>query len=335
MVSDRPTVRVALPWLHEAIDEARTAGTLPAMSALRWLAGRGNTARPRTGDWREWLLGGVDATTFGEFRRWPAGPSLAAAAGAGVGTAPGWAVAQPVSLAAGLDHVRMAPLAEATPSPPEAEQLAATVRAHFAGDVFDLVDFLDGAWLVRCAEPIDCTTHDPATLAGRNIHDYLPSGRDGARMRSRMNEIQMVLHDHPVNERRTSTRAAPINALWIWGFGAFAASPQDLPATTRWVLQSDDLWLRSFWRAHGGAERPLGAPGPGGGNLLMAMTQLPTIDPGEALAEIDSSLLGRLCRSMQAGEWRSLEIHDGARVHTLDRHARLRAWRRPVAREYL
>jgi hypothetical protein len=335
-VSDRPTVRVALPWLHEAIGEARTTGTLPAMRALRWLAGRACATAPTQRDWREWLLGGVDGPTLTEFCRWPAGPSLAAASGAGVpGSAPGWAVAQPVHLAAGLDHVRMAPLADAAPSAPEAEQLAATVRAHFAGDFFDLVDFVDGAWLVRCTEQVDCTTHDPSTLAGRNIHDYLPSGRDGARTRSRMNEIQMVLHEHPVNERRTSTRAAPINALWIWGFGAFETAPRALAAAGRWALQCDDLWLRSFWRAHGGAERPLGAAGPGDGNVLIAMTQLPTTEPGEALAEVDSGLLGRLRRSMQAGQWRSLEVHDGACVHTLDRHARLRAWRRPAALEDL
>lgn len=325
----RPSVRVALPWLHEAVGEARRAGTLPAMSAQRWLAGRGKPAPPTQGDWREWLLGGVDATTLAEFRRWPAGPSLAAAAGAGVGTAPGWAVAQPVHLAAGLDHVRMASLADAVPSPAEAEQLAATIRTHFAGDVFDLVDFLDGAWLVRCTEPVDCTTHDPATLTGRNIHDYLPAGRDGARMRSRMNEIQMLLHDHAINERRTSTRAAPINALWLWGFGTFDAAPQELDAARRWVLQSDDLWLRWFWRVHGGAELALGASADR--DTLIAMTQLPTADAGEALAEVDSSLLERMRRSVQAGEWHSLEIHDGVRACTLDRHARLRVWRRPAA----
>jgi hypothetical protein len=327
----RPRVRIALPWLHEATAEARTTGTLPEMTAMRWLAGRGQAARPSHADWREWLLGGADATALDEFRRWPAGPCLAAASGAGPGTAPGWALAQPVHLAAGLDHVRMAPLADAVPSAAEAEQLAATVRAHFAGDFLDLVAFVDGAWLVRCAEPIDCTTHDPATLAGRNIHDALPAGRDGARMRSRMNEIQMVLHDHPVNERRANTRAAPINALWLWGFGTLETVPRGLAATRQWLLRSDDLWLRTFWRTHGGAERPLGADGFDEGDLLLAITQLPTAEPGEALAEIDSSLLSRVCRSMQVGAWLGLELHDGARVYSLDRHARLRAWRRPAS----
>jgi hypothetical protein len=324
-------VRVALPWLHEAVAEARAAGTLPSMAALRWLAGRGNATRAPQGDWRAWLLQGVDGSMPAQLRRWPAGPSLAAAVGAGVDTAPAWAVAQPVHLAVGMDHVRMAPLADAVPTPAEAEQLAATVRLHFAGDVFDLLEYVDGAWLVRCVEPIDCTTHDPAALAGRNIHDYLPAGRDGARMRSRMNELQMVLHEHPVNERRTSTRALPVNALWLWGFGTYTAAPPVLAAARRWVLQTDDLWLRSFWQVHGGDERPLGAAGAQQGNALIAMTQLPTGEPGEALAEVDSSLLARLCRAVQARELQGLELHDGLRVHALDRHSHLRIWRRSVA----
>jgi hypothetical protein len=330
-------VRLALPWLHEAIVESRSGGTLPAMGAYSWLAGRGNATRAPQAGWRDWLLGGVDSSMRSSLKAWPAGPALAAAAGAGSATALAWAVAQPVHLAAGMDHLRLAPLADATPSVTEAEQLADTLRAHFAGDVFDLLDFMDGAWLVRCVDTIDCATHDPATLAGRNIHDYMPAGQDGARVRSVMNEIQMLLHEHPVNARRASSRSLPINALWLWGFGTFREMPEPLPAASEWVLQTDDLWLRSFWRIHGGAERPLGSGGDGADHRhsLVAMTQPPTTDPSEALAEVDSSLLSRLCRAVQAGDVGMLELHDGSRVHTLDRHSRLRFWRRPLTHERL
>lgn len=329
-MSARPRIRVALPWMHEAIAEARGDGTLPPMPEWCWLAGRGNATRAVEGDWREWLLAGVDATAVAALRRWPAGPTLAAAAGAGARVAAGWAVAQPVHLAAGIDHVRMAPLADATPSPAEAELLAATLRTHFSGDLFDLVDFVDGAWLLRCIEDIECTTHDPASIAGHDIHDHLPAGRDGARVRSLMNEVQMVLHEHPVNERRAGTRALPINALWLWGFGAMNPAPPALPAIDGWTLSTDDLWLRHFWRVHGGAERSLGGARTEPGDALVAVTQRPTPEPAEALAEVDSSLLGRLCRTVQTGDIQQLEVYDGSRVHVLDRHSYLRIWRRPV-----
>jgi hypothetical protein len=331
-MSTKPSIRVALPWLHEAIAEARDANGLPSLASLAWLAGRAQSTRAPQADWRQWLLGGVGPVAVDALRRWPAGPSLAAMAGAGAGTVSGWALAQPVHLATGMDHLRMAPLADAVPSPAEAEQIAATLRGHFPADVLDLADFVDGAWLVRSVEPLDCATHDPCALAGRNIHDYMPSGAHGGQVRSVMNEIQMLLHDHPVNQRRAATRALPINALWLWGFGRFDAAPEPLDGATRWTLQTDDAWLRAFWRIHGGAERALGEAGTAwAGNALIAMAHPPTTDPTESLAEVNSSLLTRLCRRVQSGELHSLALLDGARVHVLDAASRFRFWRRPAA----
>ncbi len=330
-MSGNRRLRIALPWLHDAIVEARTEGTMPPMSAWCWLAGRGDAMEAPAGDFRDWLLGAVDASAAAELERWPAGPCLAAAAGAGPDATPGWAVAQPVHLAAGLDHLRLAPLADACPSPVEVEQLAGTLRAHFVRDEFDLVGHLEGAWLVRCPRRLQCQTADPAALVGRNIHDHMPAGPDGAHVRSLMNEVQMVLHDHPVNQRRASTRALPINALWLWGFGTFTAPPPPLFATSPWRLQSDDLWLRAFWRTHGGKERALGEAGEAAEtNALVAMLQPPTTDAGEALAEVDSSLFSRLRHAVQGGDPRSLEVHDGRRVHALDLRSRYRIWRRPA-----
>jgi hypothetical protein len=334
-VTAKAQVRVALPWLHEAIAEARAADTLSEIPSLCWLAGRGRFTRAPQADWREWLLGGDAAATLAEFRRWPAGPSLAAAVGAHAGTAPGWAIAQPVHLAAGLDHVRIAPIADAVPTVAEADQIAAALRGHFADDMFDLADFTDGAWLVRCAERIECATHDPVALAGCNIHDFLPDGPDGGRVRTLMNEIQMVLHDHPVNQRRTSTRALPINALWLWGFGASDLAPRPIEAAAGRALYSDDLWLRSFWRAHGGTERALRAAGTKAGNALIGMAQPPTTEPTESMAEVDKSLLSRLAHMVQGGLVRTLDVHDGVRVLSLDRHSRWRFWRLPVSADAL
>jgi hypothetical protein len=328
-LSTKPRVRVALPWIEAALTEAKASGALPALDSLAWLVGRGNPGRTG-GDWRRWLLGALDRETTAAFAASQAGPCLAASGGVGPGTAAGWAVAQPVHLATGLDHLRLAALAEARPDPEEVEALASSLRGHFAGDAFGLVDYLDGAWIVRCEEAFDVVTHDPADLVGRNIHDYMPGGPQGARIRSVMNEIQMVLHEHPVNLRRARLRQLPINALWLWGFGTYAAAPAPLAALSEWCLHSDDLWVRAFWRVHGGEERALGAADAFERDTLFAMTQPPTSDPAEALAEVDSSLLARLCAGLQAGNLRSLDLLTGESVHTLDGRSRFRIWRRPA-----
>ncbi len=328
-MSNQPRVRVALPWIEAALSEAQASGALPALDSLAWLAGRGNPARIG-GDWRRWLLGAVDAATTEAFAASQAGPCLAASAGIGPGTAAGWAVAQPVHLATGMDHLRLAALADARPDRDEVEAIASTLRGHFAGEVFGLVDYLEGAWTVRCEEAFDVVTHDPVDLVGRDIHDFMPGGPHGARLRSILNEIQMVLHEHPVNERRARLRQLPINALWLWGFGAYTAAPTPLTALRNWYLHSDDLWLRAFWQVHGGEQRALGALDAFERNTLLAMTQPPTSDPAEALAEVDSSLLARLCQAMQAGNLQGLDVLTGATVHALDRRSRFRIWRRPA-----
>lgn len=367
-MSTKPPVRVAVPWLRDAVVEARAAGSLPSLPAFAWLAGRGFATQLPQGDWRQWLLVGTGADaseSSNALQRWPAGPSLAAAASrtqastSGSDQAPCWAVAQPVHFAAGMDHVRLAPLADAVPTAAEAAQLAATLNDHFADDGLVFGELVDGAWPVLCRAPVQCSTRDPAAAVGHNIHDFLPAGADGARVRSLMNEIQMLLHEHPVNQRRAARRASPINGLWLWGFGAAdvaGATPSPIPG--RGTLYADDLWLRSLWRAHGGVVRNvdeavgatadgavIGRPHspttddtpldrtspPATGSALIALTQPPTTDPGEALIEVDSSLLARLCRGVRSGRLQSLELFDGARVRALDAHSRWRFWRRPVA----
>ncbi|HEX9208700.1 MAG TPA: hypothetical protein VF851_10715, partial [Steroidobacteraceae bacterium] len=89
------------------------------------------------------------------------------------------------------------------------------------------------------------------------------------------------------------------------------------------------------WQAHGGETRALGAADAFTGPTLFAMTQPPTSDPAEALAEVDSSLLARLCQAVQSGQLHRLDVSTGETVHTLDRGSRFRIWRRPAALDRL
>ena len=330
-MSDRPAVRLAVPWLHDAAEAASGAGTRPPMDAFGWLAARAESRPVPVGDWREWLLAAVDPALVRALERWPAGPSLAAASGARAGPGQSWAVAQAVHLAAGMDHLRMAPLAQSAPDRNETQQIAATLRAHFSVEELELVDFVDGAWLVRFSALPDCATHDPAAVVGRDVHDFMPSGNGGARVRRLMNEIQMLLHEHPVNVRRIGSGALPINGLWLWGFGAQDAHAAVTPSRlTGWTLQADDPWIEALWRMHGGTtalpETPVDARV--GADHLVARTRPASGPFGEALAEVDANLLDPLRQAASAGALRRLEIHDGARVHTLDAWARWRFWRR-------
>ena len=57
-------------------------------------------------------------------------------------------------------------------------------------------------------------------LYGGVVSVHLPIDRATAHWRRLSNEVQMLLHDHPVNLRRQQAGQVPVNALWFWGGGA-------------------------------------------------------------------------------------------------------------------
>ena len=321
--------RVALPWLQAALAEASAHDAAPAMNALQWLGGRGRLVLDEPRAWREWLLepvGGADLLAH-----WPAGPVLALESGltaAGPGT---WCVAQPVHLAAGLDHLRLAPLVQASLSEDDASTLGALVNSHFAADELTVAAYGHGAWLLRCAGSIDCSTQPPDAAVGRNVHDFMPAGRDGARIRSQMNEIQMLLHEHPVNLRRERARQLPVNGWWLWGFGDTLPEASTV-GVNRWSWRSDDCWLRALGRALGGDAGDIAAVGSDTlrTDTLIALSQPPAQRTRESLASIDAGMLSMLASKLRAGTMQSLDLLVGSATLHVESPARFRFWRRPV-----
>ncbi len=322
-------VRVALPWLQAALAETSADDSPPAMDALRWLGGRGRLLSGEPRAWREWLLepvGGADLLS-----RWPAGPALALDNGLAAAGPGSWCVAQPVHFATGLDHLRLAPLAQAALTEDDASALGALVSSHFATDELTVAAFVQGAWLLRFTRSIDCSTQPPDAVVGHNVHDFMPTGRDGSRIRSLMNEIQMLLHEHPVNQRRERARRLPVNGWWLWGFGDAVA---DAPSAgiDRWRLHSDDRWLRALGHALGsdaGDITTVGSETPRG-DTFIALSQPPGQELEESLAAVDAGLLSTLASNVRAGRMQSLALLVGSATLHIDSSARLRFWRRPV-----
>ena len=340
-----PQVRVALPWLQSALAAAAANETLPPLDSLRWLGGRGQFGVHAAAAWREWLLEPV--TGAPSLRATPAGPAVAARLQRH-DQAPGWwCLAQPVHLAAGLDHLRLAPLGAAALADEDAQSLAATVSAHFAGSDPQVMGWHGGVWLLHFAAATECATHSPEIVVGHNVHDCMPSGPHGARVRSLMNEIQMLLHEHPVNARRERARQLPVNSWWLWGFGAgvppqpSAAATTGLPAEDGWTLETDDPWLRALWGARGTGHAPLAVAADAAAraiaapqrHMLIGQSQPPAHDDGQSLAAIDSGLLAWLVRQVRDGTIGRVDLLAGDRTLVLDRAARLRFWRRPAAAE--
>jgi hypothetical protein len=291
--------------------------------------------------WRHWLLEKAEVShAAAVLERHAAGPMLALLTGASLDGAACWACARPAHLAAALDHVRLAEASALALADDDVAELMRSLNSHFADRGYTFERGIDVDWLLRCAAPVDSITHDPAAVAGRNVHDFMPAGRDGARVRGLMNEVQMLLHEHPVNERRQRRGDLAINAVWPWGFGApRPASAHSGPDSTAPVLQlpplhTDDAWMRGLWQVHRAAARAWTAQWSvhdSAGTMFIAVTKPGSARTEAALSMIENDLLFALRERVAQGRVGDVSLLLGSRVLRVPGSARFAFWRRPVA----
>lgn len=169
------------------------------LPALELLLARGRSSASEPQGYEAWL-----GEAFG-VEPLPAAALTASAEGF-------WLRADPVHLRVMRDHLVLVPVSGLERA--EAEALTGALNRHFAGTHefhFDQPD----RWVMR-TEPADFDAAPISEVAGRDVDAHLPGGKWPALL----NEIQMVLHEHPVNERRE----VPVNSVWLWGGGALPAS---------------------------------------------------------------------------------------------------------------
>ncbi|WP_424683552.1 phosphoglycerate mutase [Frateuria sp. YIM B11624] len=82
----------------------------------------------------------------------------------------------------------------------------------------------------------------PEQALGENLLQHLPQGPEGRRWRILQNDLQVALHQHPLNAQRRAAGKPPVNSLWLWGAGAL---PGQVGTGLQGVL-SDDPLLRAL-----------------------------------------------------------------------------------------
>jgi hypothetical protein len=182
---------------------------IPAPGLARLIAAAEATVREPDG------AGAALAGRFGIARQrdWPLAPVRLAARGVDPG-AWYWLVAEPVTLVAGRDDVRLTG-AVTDLAPGDAATLVAELNAHFAADGVVFVAPATDAWFVRAPAPARLVTRPLATAVDRPLRGLLPNGEDAAVWRRWGQEIEMLVHDHPVNVERSRTGLPPVSAVWF------------------------------------------------------------------------------------------------------------------------
>jgi len=296
---------------------------------LRWLVTHATARHEVTTSWRAWLLEG-SAIGTDVLARHAAGPCLAALVGQGAAACV-WACAEPVHIVAAIDHLRLTAPGRVELGAQETAELAAAIAEQLQGSGFDLADTGEPVWLLRCPEGFVADCPEAAEVAGRDLRSFLPTGRDAMRLQSVVNELQMRLHEHPVNQRRLEAGRPEANSLWIWGVGAVAPTEQ----TVLEPLLTDDAWLRGLWARHGQrADVPVAAdPAPrrGPAATLVAYSAPPSSSPSEALRIADAGVLAGLRDALELGRIGEIVLLAGGVELAIRRRRRWSPWSRSVS----
>jgi hypothetical protein len=279
-------------------DDAHAPPRLPSLE--RHLARAARVDAPS--DWRRFVLQrlGLDAPS-GDLA---VGATLAAAAGLdpSAGT---WMVATPVPLRATLTDVRMDAAGPSALDAASAARAAATLTSACGDPAFTL--HAAGTTLLACFhDALEVETSDPAPLAGRRIDVQLPRGRDGGRVRRRMTELQMVLHESPL---------AGANALWLWGGGRVPpAGRASWPA-----VEGDDPFVRALHARDGGrVDRP--------DARLVTWRLADFAADGDAFGVADRAWSSAVAAALAGGRVRRATLHVAGRAFELRPAQRWRFW---------
>lgn len=149
--------------------------------------------------------------------------SVPPAAGSASAADANWLCADPVHLRFHHERIVLADAGAFELESSEAEALVADLNREFAevGE-FQLADAR--RWYLRLKTPVDHRSQPLSAVAGRRVDSELPA--DDAPLTRWLNEVQMFLHLHPVNERRQRSGQPAVNSLWLWGGGRETRPPR-------------------------------------------------------------------------------------------------------------
>ena len=257
------------------------------------------------------------------------------------GEAATWLRADPVHLRADIADLVLFDATDAALSADEACALVRIVNDALRPDG----PFVEAAhphrWYVRLGEPAHMVTTPLSLAAGAPVSSMMPRGPDAARWHGWMNEVQMALHECPVNIDREQRRAVPINSVWPWGAGSLVPAPEPVePFVGVW---SDDALVCGLARhagiAHGarpaGADEWLERVQPPGVHLidygdLHRAARRTDLDAWRAGLERFNELWAKpMLAALDRGTVARVSMRDeGGRRFTATRRGRLRWWRR-------
>ena len=102
----------------------------------------------------------------------------------------------------------------------EARFLIETLQEELGGEEFNFYPGVSYRHLLVWKNGKDRLTFTPPhDISTHSIEDHLPQGDGADVLMDLTNSAQMLLNDHPVNNRRVAEQKLPANSIWLWGHG--------------------------------------------------------------------------------------------------------------------
>lgn len=153
-----------------------------------------------------------------------------------------WLSADPAWVQPDMNGVRLLACGQMQLDMDAAQAFAEVLRPVFDEAGMQLEISTPDRWHLRL--PPDTSLPDfaaPEQALGEDLAQHVPQGAQGRRWRVLLNDIQVLLHQHPLNAQRQAHGWAPINSLWLWGGGRLPTLSSQLSGVV-----SDDLLLRAL-----------------------------------------------------------------------------------------
>jgi hypothetical protein len=299
-----------------------------AEGGARWphlarLAGRGSVRAlpPPQAGLRTWQVALLDALGVHDYAAHPS--AAVTRTGDASKRARGfWMHLQPMHFMAGLDRLTAVMLNGASSvARAELAELEPMIAAHLRTAEMQLVTTSRGDWLVHNARTLDVHTAPPEIAAASPLDQAMPQGRDAPALRRLMTELQMLLHEHPVNVERQRRAVPEINAVWLHGSG-------EIRELQRYALPQafgDDLYLRGIYRLND--SDVTSAPPDAQALLARIGSRAVAVVAADDVDALEAAWIAPLACALAAGAIARLEIVIDRSTVVIARHALLKFWR--------
>jgi hypothetical protein len=237
-----------------------------------------------------------------------------------------WAHLACVQFAAGMNDIAASVLTnDAVLSEQESVEIAATLEPHLRECSYELHRRRTSEWLVRCSRQLEVITAPPEIAFASSLQESLPSGEDAAELRRLMTEMQMLLHEHPVNVRRARNGLPLANATWLWSVASARRPATNVTLPTGF---GDVPYLKGLYLLHSQTVQSEAVDVAMLQNAARSSQHSIAVVSSQNLEILEAVWLKPLLGMLKAGAYAKLTLYFERWRFDLQRRDLLRFWRR-------